>query len=150
MYNVDGDGDDSHSDDTQVIPDFFGMECLAELLHDQEEVDIEVDAEQDHEYRNDDLLQSRVISAAGIQDTETTGAGCSERDAERVKQRHAGKQHQGDLQKSQSDIDRVENLCRGLYLGKHPADGGTGALRLHQGHVVAASTKTRTPIPPIQ
>ena len=94
-------------DDADVGNDFFHMECFPVFSADNQEVEAEVDAKEHHEHANDGLLQDRVIRKTIASYRESAGTGCSHRQRDQIKQRHAGQKQQNDLNQRQTKVDSI-------------------------------------------
>ena len=139
-------GDDGHGagHDAEVGPGLFTGKCPAEVLHDKQEVHVEVNAEQQAEHRGDGLQVRRICRKAVVGDGESSRSRSAEGDAESVKYRHSRQNQHNDLHDRHGKVDLVEDHGRGLDLRKHTLHAGTRALRLHQVHVGTPGQRKQT------
>ena len=125
-------------DDRQIPAHLLAGERLLELLHEDEEVHVEVHAEDDHEDRDDPLNVRREAGKRVVAEAEAAGARRAERRTQRLKGDHAAQHEQQKLQNGEHDVEHVQDARGIAHLGHQLAYHGAGALRLHQVHVAAA------------
>ena len=111
MQDVEGDGDRGEAHNAKVGQHFLGAECIAETTQQQEIIEVKVDAEQQHEYADDDF-KVRVIVRPHAESlvAETAGARRAEGVDERVEHRHAACAEQNDLDEGHGEVDGIQNL----------------------------------------
>ena len=132
VVGVDADDGNRSPDDSEVGPDLLALEGFFHVARKEEVVGVEVDPEEDHENRDDPLLEDRVVGAAGISNGKAAGAGRSEGDAEVVENRHFPDGQNDEFRHGHEDIDEVEGHGRLLQMGHELADGRAGGLGLHE------------------
>ena len=138
--DVDRDRDDAEGDDRKVPAHFRQAECFFFIFSEKEiKVGVEVDAEEDHKYRDDRLLQDGIAGDAVSQNTESSGTCCSEAEAKGIKERHSRNEQEYDLRDCDPQVDHVKDLCGIPDLGDELADDRSRALRAHQVHLTAHS-----------
>ena len=136
--DVERDHRDGDADDAEIAEHLGAGKGLPPFFLQNQEVGVEIDAEQDHKDRDDNLNIGGISCDAVALDAETAGACGGEGGVERVKQRHASEQEEDKFQHGQHDIDAVQNPRTGLDLRDEAADRGTRAFRLHEVHAAAA------------
>ena len=72
--NIGGDDTHRHDDDHNVAPHLLAGGSAAELAHEQQEVGVEVDAEQDHEDGHDPLDVGRKAAKAVVAEAKAAGS----------------------------------------------------------------------------
>lgn len=140
---IQGDDHDRHSDDPEVITNLLIFECLAEFLGQDQIVCGEVDTKQDHKDRSNNLAVSAVASKTVIDNTESTGSGSTKGNAQRIKKRNPADQKQSQLDQCHSKVDRIKDLCSGLYLRDKFADGRPRALCFHKVHMITSGKRKK-------
>ena len=106
-------------------------------------IEVKVYAEHDHENGNHNLLESRIVRTAGIQDREASGAGGSECNAQCIEQGHVPQQKNDNFHYGQPDIQFVQCQCRRFYLRNQLGNRRAGAFRLHQEHLTSAGQRQK-------
>src|SRR5699024_5141680 len=107
--DIPGHDQDGGSDDSKVGFQFLGAESLTEFPAEDQVVDIEINAEQNHKNGYDHLQMRGIAGHAVVFDTESSGAGGAERDAESVKDGHLSDDQQDDLKQSHGGIDSIQD-----------------------------------------
>ena len=130
-HDVGGDQRDAHAHDAQIVPALAALGGRAEAADQQQVVEVEVDAEEQHEHR-DDPLQIRAVAcdAVGLH-AEAAGARGAEGVHDALEQRHAADPQKDDLQKGHAHVDLVQNACSVPCAGHQLAHYGAGHLRAH-------------------
>ena len=136
--DIPGHDQDGGSDDPKVSFQFLGAESLTEFPAEDQVVDIEINAEQDHKNGYDHLQMRGIAGHAVVFDTESSGAGGAERDAESVKDGHLSDDQQDDLKQSHGGIDSIQDHGGFPDTGHQLFHGRARAFRLHQIHPVSA------------
>ena len=108
--DVHRDGEDARRHDAEIEPQLLVCDHRLETPQQQEVVEPEVHAEEQHEHRRDVLRRVGVGSAAGVQHAEAARARRAERDAHRVERRHSGQQQRENVHHRQSAVDEIQDL----------------------------------------
>ena len=141
--DIDRDRDDSEGNDPQIPADLTDAESFLFILpQEKDKVCIKVDAEQDHENRDDGLLKNRIAGNTVAENAETSGAGGAEAQAETVKKRHARDEEQYDLCDGHTEVDHIEDHGGVADLGNKLSHDRARALRPHHMHLTAHSPLT--------
>ena len=135
---IEGDRKRCGGDNQQIGTNLFTFPCLSEFTDQDQEVGVKVDAEQDHKDRDNDLTIGGIACNAVVFDAEAAGARRAEGERDGIKQRHAAKQQEENLNNCQDNVNHVQNFCSGFYLRNQTGNGGTRAFCLHQVHMAAA------------
>ena len=139
--NIGGDDTHCHRNDHKVAPHLLAGSSAAELAHEQQEVGVEVDAEQDHEDGHDPLDVGRKAGKAVVTEAETAGACRTKGGEQGFEQGHSAKQKEHQLQHGKGKVDAIQNFSGGLYLGHQLVHLRAGAFGLHQVDVGAAGQR---------
>ena len=118
-------------------PQLLVLENALELAQQQQVIQAEIHAEQEHENGHDVLQVRAVVGHAAVADGKAAGAGGAERDAEAVEQRHAAEQQKADAQHGQQHVQAVQDQRRLAQVRRQLADARPGAFRAHQVHARA-------------
>ena len=127
--------------DHKVAAHLFAGRRPAEPAHQQQEVGVEVDTEQDHEHGHDPLDVGGKAAKAVVAEAEAAGARGAKGRKHGLEQGHPTCQQEHQLQQGQGQVDAVQDLGGGLHLGHQLVHLGAGALRLHQVDVGAAGQR---------
>ena len=142
--DIDRDRDDSEGNDPQIPADLTDAESFLFILpQEKDKVCIKVDAEQDHENRDDGLLKNRIAGNTVAENAETSGTGGAEAQAETVKKRHARDEEQYDLCDGHTEVDHIEDHGGVADLGNKLSHDRARALRPHHMHLAAHSPLAR-------
>ena len=88
--NIEGDEEHGRQSSAQIHAQLLAFQHLLEIPHQQQKIEVEIDAEQQHEDGDYAVHISAVIKAdAGVFDGKAARAGGAERVYQTVKQRHA-------------------------------------------------------------
>ena len=139
--NIGSDDTHCHCDDHKVAPHLLAGSSAAELAHEQQEVGVEVDAEQDHEDGHDPLDVGRKAGKAVVAEAEAAGARRTKGGEHGFEQGHSANQQEHQLQHGKGKVDAVQDLSGGLYLRHQLIHLRAGAFRLHQVDVGAAGQR---------
>ena len=138
MGHIHSDGQHRRSHNPQISPQFLGVEHIPEPADHQEVIEVEIDAEQQHENTDHKLVigisirtytEIAVAEAAGASGAEGVDAG--------VKERHPSRQQQKDFQQRHDQVNAIENLGAVAHAADQLAHRGPRHLGPHQMHAVA-------------
>ena len=117
-------------DDGKIHPHLSIAPGHGVLFHEEKEVNVEIHAEQHHEYGDDTLqIVAGVGPHGGVFNAEAAGTGSAEGGAQAVKQGHPPQAQQHNLGSRHGDVDTVENAGGLAHIGHHFGHGGAGAFR---------------------
>ena len=139
--NIGGDDAHCHRDDHKVAPHLLAGSSAAKLAHEQQEVGVEVDAEQDHEDGHDPLDVGRKAAKAVVAEAKAAGARRTKGGEQCLEQGHSANQQEHQFQHGEGKIDAVQNFSGRLHLGHQLIHLRAGAFRLHQVDVGAAGQR---------
>ena len=127
-------------DDQQEKPQLVTGQCLFKPLLQHQEIQSEVDREQQHEHRDDDVNDRVAVGThTGVSVGEAAGAGGGERVDKAVIQGHTGQLQQCDLSQRHNAVHGVQDLGGLGLLGHQLGEDGAGSFRL--GQVVGADAQ---------
>ena len=116
----------------------LGGKGLLEMTQQQEIVQVEVDAEQQHKHADDDFKIGVVVGTHTQRlVAEAAGARRAEGMNQRVKQRHTARTEQHGFQYRHSEVNSVQNLRTVTQFAGNLAAGRAGDLGAHQVHGAA-------------
>ena len=138
--DINGDHRRARQRDRTVIPAFGALRRRAEFARQQQIIQIEIHAEEEHEHRNDPLKIRAVARYAVALDAKAAGSGGAEGVQHAFKQRHAARHQQHDLHQRHRHIDLIEDAGRIARARQQLAHHGAGHFRAHDvdraiGHV---------------
>ena len=139
--NIRSDDTHCHDDDHKVAPHLLAGSSAAELAHEQQEVGVEVDAEQDHENGHDPLDVGRKAGKAVVAEAEAAGTRRTKGSEHGFEQGHSANQQEHQLQHGKGKVDAVQDLSGGLHLRHKLVHLRAGAFGFHQVDVRAASQR---------
>ena len=139
--NIGSDDTHCHCDDHKVAPHLLAGSSAAELAHEQQEVGVEVDTEQDHEDGHDPLDVGRKAGKAVVTEAEATGTRRTKGGEHGFEQRHSANQQEHQLQHGKGKVDAVQDLSGGLYLRHKLVHLRAGAFGFHQVDMGAAGQR---------
>ena len=101
--DIQGDQQHGRQGDAQIHPQLLAFEHLLEIPHKQQKIEVEIDAEQQHEHGDHTIHIGAVVKAdAGVFNGEAAGAGGAEGIHQAVEQRHTARQQEHHLQQCQA------------------------------------------------
>src|SRR5699024_871554 len=104
--------------DPQIRSELLVLEHSLPVLEQEEEIHIEVYAEEDHEHSDHTVdVCAVVIAHAGVPVGKSSGPGCTERMHERVIQVHSSQHEEDYFHGSEHKIHRIKDRCRISRLG---------------------------------
>ena len=132
--------DDGHrrQNDGKIGADFLAGRCAAEPAQQQQEIRVEVDAEEDHKDGHDPLDVGREAGKAVVLEAEAASTRRAKGREQRVEHIHSARQQEAELHHREREIDAVQDLGRRLHLRHQLVHLRAGAFRLHQVDVGAA------------
>ena len=140
MGDVDGDSPHRRRHNHNVGPQLLRAEHIPEPADEQEVIEVEVHAEQQHENADDHIEIGALIGAhAQVPAAEAAGAGGAEGMDAGIEQGHAAQQQKDDLNDGHDQIDAVEDLGRIAHAADQLAHGRAGHLRPQKVHAVAVA-----------
>ena len=138
MGHIHSDGQHRRSHNPQISPQFLGVEHIPEPADHQEVIEVEIDAEQQHENSDHKLVIGISIRTyTEIAVAEATGASGAEGVDAGVKERHPSRQQQKDFQQRHDQVNAIENLGAVAHAADQLAHRGPRHLGPHQMHAVA-------------